>query len=90
MLDWPHLRAHKLSNERPDDWPKDVIAISVDGLSLFGIHKATGALYWDGKEIVVRRTIRFGAPERWIGVVAAAGTFGSFLVQIGRAIGILP
>jgi hypothetical protein len=84
MMDWPHIRANKFSNERPDDWPKDIIEISVEGLSLFGIHKETDALYWDGKEIVVRRTIRLGRPELWFVGLAAVGTFGTFLVEVGR------
>jgi hypothetical protein len=37
MVDWTHIRARKTSNERPDDWPADVRAISQEGLSLFGI-----------------------------------------------------
>jgi hypothetical protein len=81
MVNWENTRANKFSNARPDDWPKDVIAISLDGLTLFGIHEGTGALYWDGKEVVLRRTVRFGPLELWLIGLGAAGAFGSFLVE---------
>jgi hypothetical protein len=45
MVDWRHIRAHKTSNERPDDWPAVVRAISQEGLSLFGIKEGTGQLF---------------------------------------------
>jgi hypothetical protein len=61
-----------------------VIAISADGLTLFGIHEETGALYWDGKEVVLRRTVRLGRLEQWLVAFTAAGAFGSFLVEIVR------
>jgi hypothetical protein len=28
MIDWRHIHAHKISNERPSDWPEGVRAIS--------------------------------------------------------------
>ena len=49
MTDWDHIRAHKTSNEHPDDWPRGVRAISQTGLGLFGIKEPTGQLYWDGR-----------------------------------------
>src|SRR5262249_5935417 len=62
MTDWEHIRAHKTSNEYPDDWPKGVRAISQRGLGLFGIKEPTGQLYWDGAQ--VRRATCFrSAPQ---------------------------
>ena len=47
MADWRHIRAHKISSERPNDWPQGVRGISQEGLSLLGINEATGQLYCD-------------------------------------------
>jgi hypothetical protein len=85
MIDWAHIRAHRISTEPvPTDWPEGIRAISVEGLSLFGIKETTGQLYWDGKQIRTRRIIRFGKPERWIAGFAAFGTCGTFLVMLTR------
>jgi hypothetical protein len=86
MSDWDEIRRNKMSDVSPSEWPKGVRAISTKGLALLGIHERTDSLYWDGKEIVIRK-IRLGTFERWIGSIAAAGTFGTFLINIGRANG---
>jgi hypothetical protein len=78
------LEAHRTSNERPDDWPADVRAISQEGLSLFGIKEGTGQLFWDGKQVRTRSILLLGGPERWIAGFAAAGAFGTFLVNLFR------
>jgi hypothetical protein len=54
MTDWRNIRTYKISNDRPDDWPDGVRAISQQGLALFGIKEATGELYWDGKRVMTR------------------------------------
>ncbi len=82
--DWDRIRKNKFSPERPEGWPEDVNAISMGGLSLLGVHKETGVLYWDGREIVIRRTFKLGTVERWIAIVAATGTFGTFVVNLVR------
>ncbi len=87
MTDWDVVRRNKLSDDRPSDWPEGVRAISIKGVGLFGIHEKTGRLYWDGHEIVTRNKIRLGTFERWIASFAALGTFGTFLVNVGRAFG---
>jgi hypothetical protein len=85
MIDWAHIRAHKLSDEpTPPGWPAGVRPISVEGLSLFGINEATGRLYWDGRQVRTRRVIQLGKPERWIAGFAAAGIWGAFLVGLVR------
>ncbi|MET4492580.1 hypothetical protein ABIA94_008183 [Bradyrhizobium sp. LA7.1] len=43
-VDWEVVRKHRLSNERPPEWPKDVYAISVKGSALLGIHEISGKL----------------------------------------------
>jgi hypothetical protein len=84
MTDWTRIRAHKISNERPNDWPEGVRAISQQGLNLFGIKETTGQLFWDGKQVRTRSILLLGAPERWIAGFAAAGAFGTFLVNFIR------
>jgi hypothetical protein len=87
MTDWRQIRGVRFSTERPLEWPENVYAISMQGLALLGVHEETNKLYWDGKEIVTRNLIRLGTYERWAAGFAAAGTFGSFLVNVGRANG---
>jgi hypothetical protein len=84
MTDWDYTRAQKTTNERPDDWPKGVRAISQRGLGLLGIKESTGQLYWDGAQVKTRNLLSLGTPERWITGVAAAGAFGTFLVNLMR------
>ncbi|WP_461220703.1 hypothetical protein [Methylobacterium sp. CM6247] len=85
--DWARIRGVALLNERPKAWPKDVSAISLEGLALLGVHERTMQLYWDGSQVVVRNKVRLGTYERWIATIAALGTLGNFLVQAGRAAG---
>ena len=84
MTDWDHIRAHKTSNEHPDDWPRGVRAISQTGLGLFGIKEPTGQLYWDGAQVKTRNLLSLGTPERWIAGFAALGAFGTFVVNLTR------
>jgi hypothetical protein len=86
MIDWTHIRAHKISNERPSDWPQGVRAISQEGLGLFGIKEPTGQLYWDGSQVKTRNLLSLGTPERWIAFFAATGAFGTFLVNLARLV----
>jgi len=86
-MDWVLTRKLRFSEERPFEWPENVYSISMNGLSLLGVHEENNKLYWDGKEIVTRNLVRFGTFERWMAGFAAAGTFGTFLVNIGRAKG---
>lgn len=87
MTDWNEIRKYKLSDIRPDDWPDGVRAISMKGLGLFGIHQHSGRLFFDGKEVLTRNKVRLGTFERWIASFAALGTFGNFIVGVGRAAG---
>lgn len=86
-MDWDEVRKNRLSKDRPDDWPEGVWGISLKGVGLLGIHEKTGKVYWDGKEIVTKRSISLGTYERWAAGLAATGTFGTFVVNVGRAKG---
>lgn len=81
MTDWAKIRQNKLSKDRPDDWPDGIRAISDEGLRPLGIDEASGRLFWDGKEIVVRNKVRLGKLELWLIGIAAVGTFGTFVVD---------
>lgn len=83
MIDWNHIRAHRASTESPAGWPVGVRSISLDGVSLLGVHEQTNRLYWDGREIEFKR-IELGLYERIIGAVVAIGTFGPFALEIGK------
>ena len=84
MTDWAHIRSIRFSTERPSEWPDGVFAISMEGATLLGVHEKSGKLYWDGKEVVTRSLIRFGTFERWAAGFAATGTFGTFVMHVGR------
>lgn len=85
--DWDLIRRYRLSEERPPEWPEGVYGVSMKGIGLLGIHEKSGKLYWDGREVITRSAIRLGTFERWVASLAAAGTFGTFLVNAGRALG---
>ena len=87
MTDWTAVRRAHLSKERPDEWPPGVYAISIDGLSLMGVHERHNTLYWDGKEIVTRKVVRLGKFEQWIAGVAAVSTLGIFILGLGEVAG---
>jgi hypothetical protein len=86
-VDWAHIRAHKHSLAAPPEWPPNVRAISLEGLSLLGIHQDTGRLYWDGHEIITRTKIRLGPVELWIAIIATSATVGSLILEVGRSAG---
>jgi hypothetical protein len=68
-------------------WPKDVKGISLGGLDHLGIHQKTGALYWDGQEVVTKRTIELNVYERFLATIAASATAGAFLLDLGETFG---
>jgi hypothetical protein len=85
--DWSIVRKYRLSADRPPEWPEGVYGVSMKGIGLLGIHEKSGKLYWDGKEIVTRSSVRLGTFERWVAGIAAFATFGTFLTNAGRAAG---
>jgi hypothetical protein len=78
--------------EMSDNQPKansDVEAISYQDIAQLGVHKKTGRLYWRGKEVATRSILDLaGLPLLFAGL-AAAGSFGSFLVNLARGFGLL-
>jgi len=65
-MNWDHIRSVRFTKEpTPQDWPEDIRGISIEGVSLLGVHEKTGKLYWDGKEIRTRNMILLGTYERW-------------------------
>jgi hypothetical protein len=86
-IDWERMRLNKISKEPPPkhwNWPKDVRPISMEGLTLFGIKPDANKLYWDGKEVVVRDALHFEWPERLFAFLVAVGTFGYFIMELGK------
>ncbi len=85
MVDWAQSRMFRFSMETaPPEWPEGVKGISMNGLNLLGIHERSGRLYWDGKQLMTRNKIRFGGTELWLLFFAAVGTFGGFVLEVGR------
>jgi hypothetical protein len=86
-VDWEKHRRFKFTqDDPPSHWPKGVRGISTNGLNLLGIHEKTGEIYWDGKEILVKRPFELGTVERWIAGLAALATFGVFILELGRTV----
>ncbi len=85
MTDWDNIRKYKVSGDRHEDWPDDVYAISLEGLTLLGIHKNNNKLYWDGHEIVTKTVVRLRWLELWLVILAAFSTFGIFVLNLGSS-----
>jgi hypothetical protein len=85
-VDLDAIRRLRLSEELPPEWPEGVYGVSMKGIGLLGIHEKSGKLR-DGREVVTRSAVRLGTFERWIACFAAAGTFGTFAVNAGGALG---
>ena len=83
-MDLEKIRKIQASALKPGEWPDDVYSISLEGVSLLGVHKKTNALYWDGKEIVTKSVIRLRRYELILATMAAIGTLGSFLLALGQ------
>ena len=67
--------------------PAGVETISIEGLDRFGIDPKTNQLYWDGRQVVTRSLVLIGTYERWVAAFAATGTFGTFVINVGRSCG---
>jgi len=86
-MDWNEIRRTGTSGVRPDEWPEDVYAISMEGLALLGIHSKKRKLFWDGNEIVTRSVVRLGKYELGLAAIASVSTFGMFVLSLGAAVG---
>jgi hypothetical protein len=85
---WQEIRAVRYSTvSPPPEWPVGVRPISIEGLSLLGIDPATNQLYWDGKQVALRdHVVTLGGFERVLVALAAIGTFGAFIVELGNVL----
>lgn len=73
-IDWTRIRATAYATaEPPGNWPKHVRPISLNGLNLLGIGE-DDRLYWDGKEIQMRRRLRL---TWWQGLMISIGALGA-------------
>ncbi|WP_206073735.1 hypothetical protein [Mesorhizobium sophorae] len=88
MIDWEAIRKFRYSDSpAPATWPVGVRPISIDGVSLFGIHESTGELHWDGQPIVTEK--RLSNYERRLALALTVATVSMAIVEVGRAIGIV-
>ena len=85
---WEEIRDIVSTGERPNDWPEGVYSISMDTVSLLGVHHKNNKLYWDGKELVTKSVVRLRCYELILATLAAVGTFGSFAVVLWQALGL--
>jgi hypothetical protein len=69
------------------DWPPEVERISQDDLDRLGVHKKTRGLYWDGQEIVIKRSLELKAYEKFLASLVAFATAGVFVIELGRSCG---
>lgn len=67
--------------------PVGVRAISIKAAGLFGIHVKTGSLYFDGKEVAIKKKLELNWYELLLAVMAASGTFGAFVLELGKVAG---
>jgi len=81
----PKHPAQSNSDPKPG-WPPGVHPISMDGTGFLGVGD-DGALYWDGKPVVVRKEIDLTWWQTTIAIVAAVGAFASGLVAVLEYIG---
>ena len=85
-MDWADKHKEWISQERYPGWPEGVRTISITGLDFLGVHEPTGSLYWDGQPIKIKRRLDLRWYEVLLAVLAAVGTFGTFLVELWRAL----
>jgi hypothetical protein len=80
---------HHACLHSPSKWPESVTPIPARGLALFGVDDR-GALYWDGRRVML---VSDGRPRRWprtiavlAGILAAVGGFLSGCAALLRAL----
>jgi len=84
-IDFERIRSlHRVSGSRDENWPRGVYAISLDALSLLGVDPDKNTLFWDGREIVVRRVIRLGSTETWLASIGVGTGFAALMLELGK------
>ena len=84
-VDWELIRKFAISEERPPEWPQNVRAISLKGLTLFGLDEEH-RLYWDGNRVEVRNRLSLTLWQRVGAVIIAGSTFVGALAAVASAI----
>ena len=82
---WEEIRRLS-SGERCDEWPEGVYAITIRRMSLLGVHEKRNKLYWDGQEIVTKQVVSLRWFELTLATLATIGTFGYFLLELGKTL----
>jgi hypothetical protein len=86
MIDWDEIRKYRhVTEPSPPGWPPGVKAISLNGVTLFGIHESTGELYWDGQAVVTEK--RLANYERRLALAVTIATVVMAIIEVGRAAG---
>ena len=83
QVDWAKVRATRFAPfVTPEDWPRTVRPISMNGLGLLGVDERNGDLYWDGTK--VETTKRLATFERTLAILATAATVAVAAVEVAR------
>ncbi|AZO00114.1 hypothetical protein EJ066_24965 [Mesorhizobium sp. M9A.F.Ca.ET.002.03.1.2] len=86
MIDWNQVRKFRhVTESSPPEWPAGVKAISLEGVTLLGIHQSTGELYWDGQAVVTEK--RLANYERRLALAVTIATGVMAVIEAGRAAG---
>ena len=70
-IDWERIRRNAWAKGSAPEWPKGVKAISMEGLTLFGLDERY-RLYWDGRPVEVRRALSLALWERRAAMITVA------------------
>lgn len=85
--DWQEMRRTAFADEAgPPDWGTDIRPMSWNGVGLFGVHRRTGDLHWDGKQ--VETTKRLATFERVLATIGAIGALLAGIHPFGASMGI--
>jgi hypothetical protein len=89
-IDWLGIRRNRFSIETPPaEWPAGVQPISLEGLALIGVD-ADNQLYWDGKVIEIRRSLRLTWWQAALAIVTGLSTVSLAMFDCLRFFGMAP
>ncbi|WP_407948007.1 hypothetical protein [Parvibaculum sp.] len=75
-LNWDDIRAKAIAGQRPPEWPTDVRAISIEGLSLFGLDSRY-QLHFDGKRLLIEKRLDL---TWWQTLLAAMASVSALII----------